>query len=733
MPFKILLITPPFTQLNTPYPATPYLKGFLRSHGHDVFQADLGIELIGAIFTRDGLQRLFSTVKNSNTSLSPNSHRIMSNEESYLKTVDQVISYVQYKDNTLAQLIASDTYLPRASRFDHMPDLEWSFGSIGVNDEARFLATLYFEDIGDLIKDAITSSFGFSRYAEKLAMSARSFDEFDRSLQGPETVIETWMLELLQRHMEQQRPDAVGITMPFPGNVYSGLKCGQFIRKAFPAIPVIAGGGFVNTELRELSDPAVFNYIDFITLDDGELPLLNIVKYIKKEIPRSGLIRTLLRAGDSVKLMGNDPGQCLGHAETGFPDYSDLKLDSYLSLIEIANPMHRLWSDGRWNKLTLAHGCYWHRCSFCDTTLDYIKRYDPAPVKVLVDRIERVASQTGQSGFHFVDEAAPPALLKDLALELLRRKVSISWWVNIRFEQSFTQDLCRLLAASGCIAVTGGLETASDRLLILMNKGVTVQQAALACRNFTRAGIMVHAYLMYGFPTQTAQETVDSLEIVRQFFHEGLIQSAFWHQFTATVHSDVGRHPEKYHCRISDRPVGGFARNDLAHEDLNGCDHQIFSTGLNKAIYNFMHDIGTDLSIKVWFDFQVPAISIERNYVKRAIKEAPAFDHDRSRSRVLWIGDKPQYLSCYATKKGKQVRISKFAFFTKKESFTVMINADRGEWLNEVFDKFCIQNSDLMSLEELKKNYEKKFSVPFQSFLMSREWKTLREKGLLLI
>jgi hypothetical protein len=240
-----------------------------------------------------------------------------------------------------------------------------------------------------------------------------------------------------------------------------------------------------------------------------------------------------------------------------------------------------------------------------------------------VDRIEQVIAQTGHRGFHFVDEAAPPSVLKDVAKELLKRKIGISWWTNIRFEKAFTEDLCRLMAMSGCIAVTGGLETASDRLLKLMNKGVTVRQAAQVCDHFSKAGIMVHAYLMYGFPTQTQQETIDALEIVRQFFQEGLIQSAFWHLFTATVHSDVGKNPQKYSCTISDHPVGGFANNDLVHIDPRGCEHQVFTPGLNKAVYNFMHGIGTDMAIQDWFDFPVKASSVKRNYIKQAIKTYP--------------------------------------------------------------------------------------------------------------
>lgn len=661
MPIKTLLITPPFTQLNTPYPATPYLKGFLKSQGYTVFQVDLGIELINAIFSREGFQKLFDAISDTGKKLSPNFSHIIKNQAAYIQTIDQVMSFLQYRDNTQASLICNETFLPRASRFDQMPDLEWAFGNIGMNDKARFLATLYIEDIGDLIKDAVTPWFGFSRYAESMGMSAHSFAPIAHALQQPENILEVRLLELLRRHLEQVRPDVAGITLPFPGNLYAGLKCAQFIKKHFPHIKIIAGGGFVNTELRDLSEPAIFDYLDFITLDDGERPFLSILQHLQggknqderlshceqseaiseiatqaerllamtrglssmsnADATRRGplLTRTFIRMDDEVRYIDNNREPDFSHVETGCPDYSDLPLDKYLSLIEMANPMHRLWSDGCWNKLTIAHGCYWHKCSFCDTSLPYIRRFESAPASVLVDRIEQVIAQTGRRGFHFVDEAAPPAVLKEVAKELLRRRIGISWWTNIRFEKAFTEDLCRLMATSGCIAVTGGLETASDRLLKLMNKGVTIRQAAQVCDHFSKSGIMVHAYLMYGFPTQTRQETIDALEIVRQFFHEGLIQSAFWHVFTATVHSDVGKNPKKYSCSISDRPVGGFANNDLVHIDHSGAAHQAFAQGLNKAVYNFMHGSGTDMAVKDWFDFPVPAISLKRNYIKKTI------------------------------------------------------------------------------------------------------------------
>lgn len=732
MPKKILLITPPFTQLNTPYPAMSYLKGFLTLHGHEVFQADLGIELINRIFCRRGFEELFAGVRKDRGRCSPNSREIIDRQQFYLQTIDAVMSFLRYQDNTLAQLICSDDFLPRASRFDQQPDLEWSFGQSGVNDKARFLATLYIEDIGDLIRDAITPHFGFSRYAEKLGMSAHDFGPIDAALRRPENIIETWMLDLMEAHLVRQRPDVVGMTIPFPGNLYASLKCAQFVKENHPGVKVVAGGGFVNTELRGLSEPAVFDYVDFITLDDGELPFLNILKYLSGEAAQDRLTRTFILQDRNVIYRHDAKGKDFSLAETGCPDYSDLMLDNYLSLIEIANPMHRLWSEGRWNKLTLAHGCYWHKCSFCDTSLDYIKRYESAPIGILVDRIEQLIARTGQRGFHFVDEAAPPAVLKELALELLRRGVAIAWWTNIRLEAAFTPDLCRLMAASGCIAASGGLETASDRLLTLMNKGVTIRQAALACRNLSNAGIMLHAYLMYGFPTETARDTIDSLEIVRQFFHEGLIQSAFWHLFTATVHSDVGRHPEKYQCAIPVRPAGRFAKNDLVHKDPLGADPMAFAPGLNKAVYNFMHGIGTDFPVQDWFDMPVPALSVKKNAVKQAIKEPPAGDEERMRSRALWIGGPVDiHPSGPAGKKG--LAGSSIVIHGKNGTIEIYTSAERTAWLGSILERCSVQAFEVIALEDLKRDYESSFSSAFVPFLKSPEWKILRENGLLLL
>ena len=526
----------------------------------------------------------------------------------YVDTVDAAVRFLQGRDPGLALRIVSRSFLPEGPRFAALDDgaeeggdsLAWAFGDLGLEDRARHLASLYIDDIADALRDGVDARFELSRYGERLAASAPTFEPLRQALEAPPTLVDTLLDEVTADLWARHRPELVGLTVPFPGNVYGAFRIARWLKnKGATKCRIAMGGGYVNTELRQLTDARVFDYVDYITLDDGERPLLALIEHLLDE--KRPLLRTFVREKGRVVLRTDDNLHDVPHRDTGTPTYRGLPLDGYLSLLEMLNPMHRLWSSGRWNKLTVAKGCYWKKCSFCDITLDYIARYDAASADLLVDRIEALCAETGQTGFHFVDEAAPPAGLRALAERLIARKVVITWWGNIRFEKTFTPELAELLHQSGCVALSGGLEVASDRLLERMQKGVTVAQVARVTRALTDAGIMVHAYLMYGFPTETAQETVDSLERVRQLFAEGCVQSAFWHRFAATAHSPIGLNPELFGIRLGREPKVSFARNDLDFEDPTHCDHDFLGVGLRKALYNYMHGIGLDADVRSWF------------------------------------------------------------------------------------------------------------------------------------
>ncbi len=622
------------TQLNTPYPSTAYLTGFLRSRGVDAVQEDLALALVLRLLSSSGLTAIRNQI---DIDSDPNQSQIVSRFceqfDHYLATVDYVIAFLQGRDSTLAHRINNRTFLPEGPRFDELDiyadgdedddggdSLGWAFGSLGVQDRARHLATLYLSDLADVLREAIDPRFEFVRYAESLAASQPTFDPLADALSAPMNLVDINLRDLTLEAIDRHQPEIVLVSVPFPGCVYAAFRIAQAIKAKCPSIITALGGGFVNTELREVSDPRVFDYFDYITLDDGERPLLALLEYLRGDRTQFQLVRTFVRTGDpAVVQYINHAEPDVPMAEVGTPTWDGLPIDQYLSTLDMLNPMHRLWSDGRWNKLTVAHGCYWKKCSFCDVTLDYIGRYDGVAATTLVDRIEGIVQETGQTGFHFVDEAAPPKALKAMAETLLRRNVTISWWGNIRFENSFTPELCELLAESGCIAISGGLEVASNRLLDLMKKGVSVEQVARVTKAFSDAGILVHAYLMYGFPTQTVQDTVDALEYVRQLFEEDCIQSGFFHRFTCTVHSPVGQNPEEYGVQLIPLPLISFAKNDIGFIDPTGVDHESLGVSLNKALYNFMHGVCLDADIRSWFQQKVSPPRVARNFIAKAL------------------------------------------------------------------------------------------------------------------
>ncbi len=724
---ELLLITPPFTQLNTPYPATAYIKGFLNTKNISSFQSDLGIEVIVSLFNKSTFQQLFEMAFKADAIVSENCQRIYALRHDYLKTLDAVILFLQGKNDTLARQLCTDNFLPQASRFQQLDDLEWAFGTMGMQDKAKHLATLYLEDLSDFIVECIDPNFGFSRYAERLGRSANSFDELYIHINEAPTYIDELTLKLLGEQLITINPKLVCFSVPFPGNLYSAFRCAQFIKKNHPSVKIAMGGGFPNTELRSLTDVRVFEFFDFISLDDGELPLELVHQYV---INGEGeLKRTFVLENNQVNYKNNWARPDYKQQDVGTPDYSDLFLDKYISVIEIANPMHSLWSDGRWNKLTMAHGCYWGKCTFCDISLDYIKIYEPVAASLLVDRVETLIEQTGESGFHFVDEAAPPSLMKAFALEILKRNLTITWWTNIRFEKNFTQDLCFLLKASGCIAVSGGLEVASDRLLKLIDKGVTVEQVAQVTRNFTEANIMVHSYLMYGYPTQTVQETVDSLEMVRQLFELGIIQSGFWHQFALTAHSPVGLNPEEYGV-IPDLKLISFANNDIDFKDKIGVDHGKFSYGLKKSLFNFMHGIGFDMSLQEWFDFKIPTSTVFPDYIFNCLEKELVLT-TKPTAKVAWIGPMPMASERVKKKKGMTWQQLELSFHTKADLYEITVDKDKGQWLLSSLEKLKPENQPL-SYGKLKKDYESQFE-DFELFWYSKQVTGLREHGLLVL
>jgi hypothetical protein len=718
---KILLVTPPLTQLNTPYPATVYLKGFLNKQNIPSLQVDLGITLFLKVFSKSELNKLFEIAECNSHQFTDNTQRIIQLKAKYISTIDLVIAYLQKKDITAGYNICKKGFLPQASRFTSYHQMEWIFEPNNIHEKASFLATLYLEDMADFIQEAICPFFEFSKYGEKLVLSNPEFNLLEKNVENSNDPISKLTKNIFKTIIENYRPEFICFTIPFPGNMFSALICGKVIKDHHPDIKVIFGGGYVSTELRQLSDHRIFKYTDFIVLDRGESALLDILA------GKTELTNTFYFKNNQLNFLNSKISEKYPYYQMGDPDFSDLNLNQYLSLTDSLNPMHRLWSDGQWNKISLAYGCYWARCSFCDTHLKYINCFEPTPVKHLIATIKNIIKQTCHTGFHFVDEAAPVELLRDLALQLLKENISITWWTNIRFEKGFTRDLCRLLAASGCIGVSGGIEVANDRLLKKIKKGVTIKQATQVLHHYKKSGIHVHAYLMYGFPTQTEQETIDALEIVRQLFKNNLIQSAYWHRFTLTVHSDIYHQPDKYQIQIPNMQPNLFANNDVPFVDLYGCQHENFSFGLKKALFNYMNGIGFDFNLQEWFDFKIPKPQIHSNQIKKLIKALHNKEEDQRQSSLVWIGSLPA-----ATIKNHR-KYKTYYFHDPDQAYQFQCQNDLDEWLCKNLNLFQFNKQPPQTIHEIDQKFKKEMGLSIKQISHKPIWKFLKAHGLLIL
>jgi radical SAM superfamily enzyme YgiQ (UPF0313 family) len=635
------MIVPPTSDLSGPYAAAPRLLGWLRSLGHDAEVVDLSIELFLRIFCSEGLTRLFACIDPKD--IRSDYEDVYEHRGRYVQIIDQAIAFAQGRDLAPRHLIVRPGYLPEGPAFtaENAENRRSAFGDWGITDLARHLLSLMFADLVELFKMTISPNFGMVAYGSKLSDTKTRFDDLHADLNAPPNEIDRMLTELAAETLDEDF-DLACFTCPFPGNLYGALSLGKWLGEHRPQVQRALGGGYPSTELRDLSDPRVFDAMDYIVLDDGELPLQQICARVAGE--DAPLVRTFVREGDEVVYHEGSSCEALKFRELPAPDYRGIDLDRYISVLYMRNRTSQLLSEGIWLKLTAAHGCYWKKCTFCDIHLPYIGDFDPLSASSLADQMDALHEQTGLTGFHFTDEAAPPSLLVKLALELLRRGRNYQFWGNIRYDTAFTPDRCRLLAAAGMIAVTGGIEIASDELLPKIRKGITVRQVINVLNAFSSAGIITHAYLIQGFPGETKQDTVNSLEIMRQMMKANILHSAFYHQFVPTKHSPVGKNPELYQIRVvgpKDRGFASYALNYVPEYKDAALGTRLHSA-LQRAMLSYARGEHLDVDVSTWLrGLDFPPTEIPPEFVTDALKTTPA-DGKKYR-HVCWLGGTPSW------------------------------------------------------------------------------------------
>ncbi len=674
----IYLVQPPLVQLNAPYPSIYYLRSFLEKQGLTVRTADHSIGLFEKVFCRDGLRLVFSEAasvyKNrGNNQAGPPVFEenqviyyiegFLSEEEKWIRSINRLISFLRGEDREFGHLLGlANGILPGSPRLDAYLD---SVEGQPPPDAAGLMAGKLLADLAEFIRLTLDPSFALIRYEQSSGKSIRDFSAVLENLSG--FILDTFYGPYLKREWETMdippgEPLILGCSIPFPGCLTGALYCAESARKYFGnRVTTIAGGGYVNTELRSLGDDRFFDFFDYLSFDRGYGSLAAILKDAGSRTPRGGqpLYKTMYRLdetgqiikpGDDDKIFSEIDGES---PVSVFPDYSSVDFSRYIYPVDDTNPMHRLWSDGHWLKVYLAHGCYWHNCAFCDVSLDYIKGFRKVDPDALFGHLLDQVEKTGIRGIHLVDEAAPVSSLLRLA-ELNRQKgLPFFFWGNIRFEKSFTPDTAALLAAGGLVGVSAGIEVASGKGFQRIGKGIGFDDVVSACAAFKESGILTHAYLIYGYWDEDDAEIIDSAEVMRQFFETGLLDSTFWHKFVLTRHSKIyteklqGNHESliiKDPLKINPR-MKVFADNDLGFEGENRFDK--FTVPLDSLAAAWMAG-DTSLPVGKAFPFKVPKPSVPEDFISFHISEyARRRDKcfsDYEHRRHVFLGSKPMVI-----------------------------------------------------------------------------------------
>ena len=663
---NVVIIQPPLVQLNTAYPSGAYLASFFRQAGHNVKWHDLSILLFSRIFCKEGLQTLFEksekkaldiaqkAQEKGDTATSSNLYRYLSQKDVWAQWIDSITAILKDGGTTNGSISGRELchrflFSPHAPRGNRMETYLENLDHEPSIDDARFLASLALADLADYITVAFDPEFALVRYGESLAISETSFDDITKGIHSP--ILETFYKPVLNEILNditstptENEKLLVCISVPFPGTFTAGLVTAQHFRQKFNDNAfIVMGGGFVNTELRDTEEKGLGNFIDAISYDRGygsyqalfESGLLTKGTCITQQ--QKPLFKLRLFTNDIIIAPLNEKddeqAKMMQEFENGktseiVPDYSDIDFSQYPRMTDDTNPMQRIWSDGTWIKAYLAHGCYWHQCAFCDVTLDYVASYRMTHIQNLFYGLKEQTAKHGVYGIHFVDEAMPPKAMEQFASLNAQNGNSISFWGNIRFEKVFSRDIADFLSYGGLIGVSGGIEIATGSGLDDIHKGTDIHSIVNACCAFKEAGILVHAYMIYGYWKERAQDLINSMETLRQFYEAGLLDSSFWHKFTLTRHSRIykewqeGKHPELQ--PIFPKNTGLFAKNGLHFEGEQ--KSQKFGNGLNAALTSWMHGEALDAPVGSWFNFKTPLPTIPQDYIEKAIT---TYEHKR--------------------------------------------------------------------------------------------------------
>ncbi len=522
-----------------PFLSLPSLQGFLKNKGvENVSIRDLNIETMDILLSSEKVKETLATI------------------EERLNGGREVVSHEENPEEVYSRLNWAREVIERENM---VQNVEWAKST---------LKSQSFYEIDDYVEswkiiDRWLQAFGMLYYPSEISIADNSMRY---SVYSSEDVLKAVNCEhenpyhdlfnnYIVDSMMKDDPDLVGISVTATSQVMPAFTLARLLKKKNSDLHITMGGSVFTKLIDNLQqNHLVFDLVDSFIVFEGEHALLGLIEQLEGKRDFSTVPNLVYKEGDEIRV--NQPYHIEDINALPTPDYDGFPLDRYLS------PKRVLPLQG-------SRGCYWRKCTFCNLHVDNLK-FRLRNLDLVLEDIDKLKEKYGAEYMFFSDECMPVKQLDSLSSRLIEKGNDVKWMAGIRFDKGLTKEILAKARKAGCLKMVFGLESSNKRVLSLMDKGIETEITKNIIDYCDETGVAIHMYVIVGFPSETREEALETLDFVisNEKFLKSKGASCLACLFELEKHAPILRDPGKYgltkigHPKQDDLSLGYFYETD---------------------------------------------------------------------------------------------------------------------------------------------------------------------------
>ena len=523
---KYLLLFPPQWTPISPHFALTSLLGQLKGSGFDAYSIDLNIDFFDKVLNKQFIENALKTAISSQDSLLKEIGKVY-NQKKQLSDYSEKMQNKILKYHSIKKILANPAGIDevlmycenaknalRDKNLFYMPEI--LVKSVNLLDKALEIASM----------PHFPSKLSLDNYSNplfKLNYNSIKYYVFDKDTNMFWDYYESKLAEI-----EKYEADFIAVSINSSSQIVPGLTLAAFLKKKTKAHINIGGNFFGRVSEKLLETKEFFEiFADTLSVEEGEGPVVELARYINGEINIEDVPNLIYLKDGEVR---ENPKMKPLKLNDMLPESLDgYDLSKYLAP-EIVLPFQS------------SRGCYWGKCSFCDQ--DFGQEFNVKNIDKTISEMKMYKEKYGVSHFEFIDESVGPKYMDEFSDKLLSENIDIKYFCDARLESAFTKNILNKAHQAGLKMVMWGVESGSDKIMELINKGIDINRRFEILKDSSDSGIWNFAFIFFGFPAETkedAQKTIDML-----ISHKDVVHSYGRSVFSMGKHAKLAAEPEKY-------------------------------------------------------------------------------------------------------------------------------------------------------------------------------------------